>query len=64
MEYIFAGAGGNLVEKNYYEDSALNWGISYYEYQEQDGRIYPRGIILKNYKYSYSLTVRLKEVRT
>lgn len=64
MEYIYAGAGGYLVEKNYYEDSALNWGIAYYEYQEQDGRIYPRGIILNNYKYSYSLTVRLKEVRT
>ncbi|RJR16572.1 MAG: hypothetical protein C4581_09660 [Nitrospiraceae bacterium] len=64
MEYIYAGAGGYLVEKNYYEDSAMNWGISYYEYMEKNGRIYPGGIILNNYKYSYSLTVRLKEVQT
>jgi len=64
MEYIYAGAGGYLVEKNYYEESAMNWGISYYEYMEKDGRIYPRGIILNNYRYGYSLTVRLKEVQT
>ncbi|MBI5664966.1 MAG: DUF3261 domain-containing protein [Nitrospirae bacterium] len=64
MEYIFAGAGGYLVEKKYYEENSLNWGISYYEYQERDGRIYPRGIILNNYKYGYSLTVKLKDVRT
>jgi len=63
MEYIFAGAGGYLVEKNYYEENALNWGISYYEYLERDGRIYPRGIILNNYKYGYRLTVRLKDVQ-
>ena len=64
MEYIYAGAGGYLVEKNYYEENALNWGVSYYEYEQRDGLIYPRGIILNNYKYGYSLTVRLKEVRT
>jgi hypothetical protein len=64
MEYIFAGAGGYLVEKNYYEGNTLNWGISYYEYQERDGRIYPRGIILNNKKYGYSLTVKLKDVQT
>ncbi len=64
MEYIFAGAGGYLVEKNYYEEKALTWGISYYEYLERDGRIYPRGIILNNYKYGYSLTIKLKDIQT
>lgn len=64
MEYVYAGTGGYLVEKNYYEENKMNWGISYYEYQEHEGSIYPRGIILNNYKYGYSLTVRLKEVRT
>ncbi len=62
VEYIFAGADGYLVEKKYYEKDVLNWRVSYYEYQEKDGKIYPRGIILKNYKYRYSLTVRLKEI--
>jgi hypothetical protein len=63
MEYVFAGAGGYLVEKNYYEENALNWGVSYYEYLQKEGKLYPRGIILNNYKYGYSLTVKLKEVR-
>ncbi len=62
VEYIFAGADGYLVEKNYYEKDILNWRVSYYEYRQKDGKIYPRGIILKNYKYRYSLTVRLKEI--
>lgn len=62
VEYIFAGADGHLVEKKYYEKDILNWRVSYYEYQQRDGKIYPRGIIFKNYKYRYSLTVRLKEI--
>ncbi|MBI5056063.1 MAG: DUF3261 domain-containing protein [Nitrospirae bacterium] len=63
VEYIFAGEGGHLVEKNYYEDSRLNWRVSYYEYRQKDGKIYPSGIILDNYKYGYGLTIKLKEIR-
>lgn len=63
MEYVFAGTGGYLVEKNYYEENKLDWGISYYEYQQKGGSIYPGGIILNNYKYGYSLTVKLKEIQ-
>lgn len=62
MEYIFAGEDGYLVEKSYYNDNALIWRVSYYEYRQKDGKIYPGGIILKNYKYQYGLTVRLKEI--
>ncbi|RJQ13956.1 MAG: hypothetical protein C4560_13265 [Nitrospiraceae bacterium] len=64
MEYIFAGAGGRLIEKNHYEDNKLDWRVSYYEYRQENGKIYPGGIILNNYKYGYSLTVKLKEIRT
>lgn len=62
VEYVFAGAEGYLVEKGYYEEDMLNWKVSYYEYQQKDGKIYPAGIILKNYKYGYTLTIKLKEV--
>ncbi|MFA4830297.1 MAG: hypothetical protein WC594_13885, partial [Thermodesulfovibrionales bacterium] len=62
-EYVFAGADGNMVEKNYYEDNTLIWRVSFYEYRQKDGKIYPGGIILNNYKYGYSLTVRLKEIQ-
>jgi hypothetical protein len=62
-EYIFAGAEVNLTEKSYYEDDALVWRVSYYEYQSDEGKLYPRGIILKNYKYGYGFMVKLKEIR-
>lgn len=63
LEYTFAGSAGLLVEKNYYEDGILNWRVSYYEYLQKDGKKYPSGIILENYKYGYSLIVKLKEIR-
>lgn len=63
LEYIFAGPAGFLVEKNYYEDGILNWRVSYYEYLQKDGKNYPSGIILENYRYGYSLTIKLKEIR-
>ncbi len=63
LVYIFAGSAGFLVEKNYYEDGILNWRVSYYEYRQKDDKFYPAGIILKNYKYGYSLTIKLKEIR-
>lgn len=63
LEYTFAGSAGLLVEKNYYEDGILNRRVSYYEYRQKDDKFYPAGIILKNYKYGYSLTIKLKEIR-
>jgi hypothetical protein len=63
LEYIFAGTAGLLVEKNYYEDGILNWRVSYYEYLQKDGKNYPSGIILENYRYGYNLTIKLKEIR-
>ncbi len=62
-EYIFAGADRNIVEKSYYEDDMPVWRTSYYEYRQHQGKSYPAGIIFKNYKYGYSLTVKLKEIQ-
>jgi outer membrane biogenesis lipoprotein LolB len=62
MEYEFAGKGQELVEKVYYENDEIVWRISYYEYREQNGKKYPLGIIMINYKYGYQLTVRQKEL--
>ncbi|MBI4710048.1 MAG: DUF3261 domain-containing protein [Nitrospirae bacterium] len=62
VEYIFAGSAGHLTEKNFYEDDILSWRVSYYEYREKDGKFYPGGIVLKNYKYGYSLIIKLKEI--
>lgn len=62
MQFMFAGAGHDLVEKNYYENSEIVWSVSYYEYTELNGKRYPQGIILVNYRYGYTLTVRHKEL--
>lgn len=62
VEYEFAGKGQELVEKVYYENDEMVWKISYYEYQEQNGKHYPQGIIMVNYRYGYQLTVRQKEL--
>ncbi len=62
IKYEFAGPDGHLVEKSYYEDNRLKWRVSYYEYKGGNGRIYPWGIIFKNYSYGYSLTFKLKEI--
>lgn len=61
-EYVFSGPGQYLTEKTYFENEEPVWRVSFYEYQNRDGRIYPGGTILKNYKYGYRLIVRLKEI--
>jgi hypothetical protein len=62
-EYVFAGEGRFLAEKNYYEKHRKVWSVFYYEYTPKDGKIYPEGILLKHYKYGYKLIIRLKEIR-
>jgi hypothetical protein len=62
LEYVFAGVGRNLVEKNYYENSSIVWRIAYYDYLVQVGKLYPQGTVLTNYQYGYELTVRYKEL--
>lgn len=62
-EYVFAGEGRFLSEKNYYEKNRKIWSVFYYEYTLKDGKIYPEGIALRHYKYGYKLIIRLKEIR-
>ncbi|MCK9417886.1 MAG: DUF3261 domain-containing protein [Nitrospirae bacterium] len=61
LEYVFAGTGGDLIEKNYYEEDGIVWNVSYYEYHDQDGKRWPQGIVLIHYQYGYRLTIRQKE---
>ena len=63
MEYVFGGAQGDLIEKNYYGDDGIQWKASYYEYRDQAGKRWPQGIVFINYQYRYRLTVRQKELR-
>jgi hypothetical protein len=60
LTYEFAGKGGHLYEKRFYGQDGLSWKASYYDYRVVDGRIFPGGVVMDNYKYGYRLTVRLK----
>jgi hypothetical protein len=62
LEYVFAGQGGDLIEKNYYEDDGIVWNASYYEYRDQDGKRWPQGIVFNHYRHGYRLVVRQKEL--
>jgi hypothetical protein len=64
LEYVFAGSGGALVEKSYYEHGRRLWSASYYEYRWKNGKLYPDGIVLEHHEYGYRLEVRLKEIRS
>ncbi len=61
-KYAFAGKENHLVEKIHYEQGKKIWSVKYYEYIEKDGKVYPRGIIFKNYLHKYKLTISVKEV--
>jgi hypothetical protein len=61
VEYLFAGADGDLIEKKYYEDNGIRWRVSYYEYHDQQGKRWPQGVVFINYEHGYRLTVRNKE---
>jgi hypothetical protein len=63
IEHIFAGNPMMLIEKKYYEKKQLTWSVFYYEYRRERDKYYPAGIILRNSRFGYNLTVRLKEVR-
>jgi Protein of unknown function (DUF3261) len=63
LEYVFAGRDGDLIEKRYYEEKGIVWKASYYEYQDQDGKRWPQGIVFIHYSFGYRLIVRQKEFR-
>jgi len=62
LEYVFAGKDTVLVEKNHYVNGRKLWSVFYYEYIVKNGKLFPVGIILRNYGFNYYLVVRLKEI--
>jgi hypothetical protein len=64
LEYVFAGADNLLIEKHYYQGNRCLWTVSYYEYQQKNGKIHPTGIIYNHHQHHYRLVIRLKEIRS
>ncbi len=62
LEYVFAGAAGDLVEKRWLDaDATPVWTVSYYEHRTVEGKRFPQGIVMVNHRHGYRLTVRPKE---
>lgn len=62
VQYVFGGAYSALIEKVYYSDNDKLWTVSYHEYQLNEGKLFPAGIVFSNHKYRYRLLVSLKEI--
>lgn len=62
LEFVFAGEGPDLVEKNFYGDSGIVWQAAYYEYRDWNGKRMPRGIVYRSYLRGYRLIIKVKEV--
>lgn len=62
--HVFGGQEGLLLEKRVYRGRRLSCRIGYYEYKEHAGRAIPMGIVVRNPRRHYRLTVRVKEVRS
>jgi len=61
VQHVFAGDKGYLVGKRFFEKGKEIATVDYYEYLGTGSTAFPRGIILHNRKYGYSLTLRLKD---
>lgn len=62
LEYVFAGKGPDLVEKNFYADGSIVWQAAYYEYDDWNGKRVPGGIVYRSFRHGYRLTIRMKEI--
>lgn len=62
LEYVFAGADGVLIEKSYAERESPVWTVRYYDYRQQQGALYPMGIVLTNHDHGYRVILRVKEI--
>ncbi len=62
IEYTVAGKDMMVLQKIIRENNDIETIISYYEYKNLNGVSYPRGIVLENKKYGYTLIAELKEL--
>ncbi len=60
VEYTFSGARHLLTEKHFSSGWKTRCIVRYYDYEEMDGRLYPKGIILYNKEFHYRMVLRLK----
>lgn len=62
LDYVLGGAPVVLVQKRLLDERGTVWGVTYHEYVERDGKLYPGGIVLRHHRYGYRLIIRLKQI--
>lgn len=63
-EYIFAGPDYTLAQKHFLGGWRKQCSIYYFNYEKENGKLYPKAIVLHNRKYHYRLILRVKSVQT
>ena len=61
LAFLFGGADAQLLEKTG-ENPAGSWRVRYYQYQPQQGRLIPGGIVLDDDRAGYRLTLWIESV--
>lgn len=59
--FVFGGADSQLLEKQY-RGPAGSWLVRYYQYNPQQGRLFPGGIVLDDDRAGYRLTLWIESV--
>jgi len=62
VEYVLGGSPPVLVEKRLCDEHGAVWRVTYHEYVEEDGKLYPGGIVMRHCRYGYRLVIRLKQI--
>ncbi|MEN8255169.1 MAG: hypothetical protein ABFR33_06830, partial [Verrucomicrobiota bacterium] len=62
VEHRYSGPRRLLTEKRFSKGWITRCIVRYYDYEEFDGRLYPKGIILYNKQFHYRMVLRLKTV--
>jgi len=61
VEEHFGGNPPVLLEKQLDGLFGPVWKVSYYEYHQQSGGLYPRGIVMDNHQYHYRIIVKNRD---
>jgi hypothetical protein len=61
LRFSFGGADAQLLEKSC-RGPAESWRVRYYQYQRQQGRLVPGGIVLDDDRAGYRLTLWIESV--
>lgn len=62
VEYRLGGTPPVLIEKRLCGDRGTVWRVTYHDYVEREGLLYPGGIVMHHRRHGYRLVIRLKQV--